>query len=220
MKIAEVQKLVGADEAVLAFLVGDNESFVWAISQDRISWQRLALGETALGEKVVRLRKGLDIIQLQKGAAAGKVELFDLKLAHELYTELLGPVAHALEGKRNVLVVPSGPLTSLPFHLLVTEPPANPITDLKQIPDYSSASWIINRHAITMLPSVSSLKALRELTKRPGGVKPLVGYGDPAFGASSPPADSPAPRKPATPRSSRVYTAYWKGGTIDSGSPG
>lgn len=215
LKIADVQKLVGADEAVLVFLVGDNESFVWAISQERVSWQRLGLGRTRLGEKVVRLRKGLDVIELQKGAVAGNVQLFDLKLAHDLFTELLSPVAHALEGKRNVIVVPSGPLTSLPFHLLITEPPANPITELKQIPDYSSASWIINRHAITMLPSVVSLKALRELTKRPAGSKPLVGYGNPTFDANKVPAEGTSPRKPAMSRSARVYTAYWKGGTID-----
>lgn len=215
LKIAEVQKLAGADQVVLVFLVGDNESFVWAISQDSVSWQRLAVGRTALGEKVARLRKGLDIIQLQKGAAAGKAELFDLKLAHELYIELLGPVAHALEGKRHALVVPSGPLTSLPFHLLVTDPSANPITELKQIPDYSRASWIISRHAITMLPSVVSLKALRELTKRPAGSKPIVGYGDPTFGASKVTGEGTTPRKPAMSRPARVYTGYWKGRTID-----
>ena len=214
LKIAEVQRLVGTDEAVLVFLVGDTESFVWAISQDQFSWQRLALDRATMGEKVVGLRKGLDIIELQKGATAGNVQLFDLKLAHELYAELLGPVAHTLEGKRNVLIVPSGPLTSLPFHLLVTDPP-DPITTLKQIPDYSSVAWIINRHAIAILPSVPSLKALRELGKHPAGDKPLVGYGDPTFGASPPPADGAAPRRPAAPRSIRVYTAYWRGGTID-----
>ena len=214
LKIAEVQKLLGTDEAILAFLIGDKESFVWAISQERFSWQRLPLGRQALGEKVVRLRKGLDIVELQKGATTGKVELFDLKLAHELYAELIGPVAHALEGKRGIFVVPSGPLTSLPFHLLVTDPPAKAIDDLKQIPAYSAASWIINLHAITLLPSVPSLNALRELSKRPSGSKPLVGYGDPAFGVSKRPP-GPAPRKPATTRPGRVYTAFWKGGVID-----
>ena len=214
LKIAEVQKLLGTNEAILAFLIGDKESFVWAISQERFSWQRLPLGRQALGEKVVRLRKGLDIVELQKGATTGKVELFDLKLAHELYAELIGPVAHALEGKRGIFIVPSGPLTSLPFHLLVTDPPAKAIDDLKQMRDYSAASWIINLHAITLLPSVPSLKALRELSKRPSGTKPLVGYGDPAFGVSKRPA-SPAPRKPATTRPGRVYTAFWKGGVID-----
>jgi tetratricopeptide (TPR) repeat protein len=189
LKIGEVQTLLDADEVVLAFLVAGNESFVWAISQERFSWQRLAIGRAVLGEKVARMRRGLDIVELQKKATSGKVDLFDLKLAHELYEQLIGPISHTLDGKRRVLVVPSGPLTSLPFHLLVTDPPARTIDALEHIPEYSGAGWVISRHAFTLLPSVSSLKALRELGKRPAGTKPLIGYGDPAFGLGKPVID-------------------------------
>ena len=47
---------------------------------------------------------------------------FDLARAHELYIGLLGPVEDLIKDK-HLLVVPSGPLTSLPFNVLVTEPP-------------------------------------------------------------------------------------------------
>jgi hypothetical protein len=45
-----------------------------------------------------------------------------LRRAHELYTALLGPIEEVIKDK-HLLVVPSGPLTSLPFHVLVTEAP-------------------------------------------------------------------------------------------------
>ena len=51
-------------------------------------------------------------------------ELFDLGLAHELYETLIGPVEALIKDKRHLIVVPSGALTALPFHLLVTEKPA------------------------------------------------------------------------------------------------
>ena len=51
-------------------------------------------------------------------------ELFDLGLAHELYETLIGPVEALIRDKRHLIVVPSGALTALPFHLLVTEKPA------------------------------------------------------------------------------------------------
>ena len=35
-----------------------------------------------------------------------------------------GPVEALIRSKRHLLIVPSGALTALPFHLLVTEPPA------------------------------------------------------------------------------------------------
>ena len=43
-----------------------------------------------------------------------------------LFTLLLGPAEKAVQGKSKLLVVPTGALTSLPFHLLVTEKPAVP----------------------------------------------------------------------------------------------
>ncbi len=53
--------------------------------------------------------------------------------AHELYTALLGPIDALIKDKRHLLVVPSGSLTSLPFHLLVTEKPAATVPKLTDI---------------------------------------------------------------------------------------
>ena len=52
------------------------------------------------------------------------MQLFDLKLANELYTLLIGPVDALVQDKGHLLVAPSGVLTALPFHLLVTDKPA------------------------------------------------------------------------------------------------
>jgi hypothetical protein len=47
---------------------------------------------------------------------------FDLAVAHELYAALFGQIEDLIKGKQ-LVIVPSGPLTSLPFHVLVTEQP-------------------------------------------------------------------------------------------------
>jgi hypothetical protein len=65
--------------------------------------------------------RGLDVSHLSD--ASGKFGLFDLALANELYARLLGPVEARVKDKRGPLIVPSGALTALPFHLLVTEKP-------------------------------------------------------------------------------------------------
>ena len=44
---------------------------------------------------------------------------FDLVKAHELYRALFDEIADLVKDKR-LLVVPSGPLTKLPFQVLVT----------------------------------------------------------------------------------------------------
>jgi CHAT domain-containing protein len=84
---------------------------------------------------------------------------------------LFGQVEDIIKGK-HLLVVPSGPLTQLPFQVLVTAPPpANG--------DHKSAAWLIRHHALTVLPAVSSLKALRGIARPSAASKPFIGVGNP-----------------------------------------
>jgi CHAT domain-containing protein len=75
---------------------------------------------------------------------------------------------------RQLLIVPSGPLTQLPFQVLVTGKPE----DAKKA-SYANAAWLIRRHAVTVLPSVASLQALRQSAKMSRATKPLIGFGNP-----------------------------------------
>ena len=78
-----------------------------------------------------------------------------------------------------MLVVPSGALTALPFHLLVTEKPAAAIPD--KFDGYREAAWLLKRQAVSVLPSVASLKALRVFARKDQSTKPMIGFGDPLF---------------------------------------
>jgi hypothetical protein len=75
--------------------------------------------------------------------AIGKSGLFDLALANELYGTLLGPVEALVKDKRSLLIVPSGALTALPFHLLVTEKPSAAIPET--LAGDRDAAWLIRR---------------------------------------------------------------------------
>jgi CHAT domain-containing protein/tetratricopeptide (TPR) repeat protein len=213
LSVPDVQNLMEADEAILFFLTGDYGSFVWALSKERIAWRGLPLGRQVLEDKVRRMRKGLDIGKLRLAAFAGKPELFDLGLAHELFSDLIAPVADVVRNKRHLLVVPSGPLTSLPFNLLLTEAPAQPISELTQIPHYRDASWLIKQHAITVLPSVASLQALRQMPMTAENREPFVGFGDPVFGSAV--AQSGKPLQTAAASRARSYSSYWRGGAVN-----
>ena len=54
---------------------------------------------------------------------------FDLARAYELYQALFAPFAEVTKGK-HLIIVPSGPLTSLPFQVLVTEKPDPALTGM------------------------------------------------------------------------------------------
>src|SRR5262245_48810392 len=173
----EIQALL-AEELVLLF-ASDTESYVFALTRKRSEWRAIPIGAKDISEKVTVFRRGLDVEELKRSATAGNPVLFDLGLAHELYVALLGPVEALVKDKRHLLVVPTGALTSLPFGLLVTEKPAAPVPQVKRVAAYRDAAWLIKRQAVTVMPSVASLKALRAFARKDFGTKPLVGFGDP-----------------------------------------
>src|SRR5260370_28761310 len=180
------------------------------------TWKPIALGTAALSEKVAAFRRGLDVEALRQSAEGGKPVLFDLGLANELYVSLIGLVEEVVKDARHVLVVPAGPLTSLPFHLLVTEKPATAIPQLKDIGSYRDAAWLIRRQAVSVLPALASLKALRQVPRRDPGAKPLVGFGDPVFDPAER-AKALAERRAAQTRVAvnRGYGDFWQGASID-----
>jgi CHAT domain-containing protein len=179
----EVQMLLGPDEALVFFLVGANESYVFALTREGFDWRTISLGEKNMAAKVAAFRRGLDVDELTKSVDTRKPELFDLATAHEFYLALLGPVEVLIKDKPQLLVVPSGPLTALPFHLLVTDKPAIAVPQMQSndMAGYRDAAWLVKRHAVTVLPSVANLKALRVFARKGRATKPMIGFGDPVF---------------------------------------
>ena len=191
----------------------------------------------ALATKVAAFRRGLDVARsrevqrtqcmqeadkrgLARAECAGidlsRRELFDLALAHELYEALIGPVEALIKDKRHLIVVPSGALTALPFHLLVTEKPAVAVPQIKALRDlaaYRDAAWLLKRHAMSVLPSVASLKALRVFARKERGARApdrlrrsdLQRRGGEPAGRRSREASLPT----------RSYAEFWKGVDID-----
>jgi CHAT domain-containing protein len=139
----------------------------------------------------------------------GEKELFDLNVAHELYEMLIGPVEQLVKDKRHLIVVPSGPLTALPFHLLVTEKPATAAPG--DLAAYRNAEWLLKRYAVSVLPSVASLKALRVFARKDEAKQPLIGFGDPIFNAEEETKHDAEQRTVAT----RSYSDFWKARDID-----
>jgi CHAT domain-containing protein/Tfp pilus assembly protein PilF len=214
LAVKDIQPLLSADEAMVIYAVVDRQSYVIAITREGADWKEIPLGADTVTQQVAAFRKGLDVGKARD--ASGKSGLFDLALAHELHAALLGPVEALTKGKRNLLVVPSAALTALPFHLLVTEKPPAAIPD--KIEGYRDAAWLLRRQAVSVLPSVISLKSLRAFARRDQSVKPMTGFGDPVF---NPAAEDPADRRAASGKvaarsiATIAYTDFWRGAGVD-----
>ncbi|HEY2246776.1 MAG TPA: CHAT domain-containing tetratricopeptide repeat protein [Bradyrhizobium sp.] len=211
LNVDNVQKLLGPDEALAFFLAGDKESYVFALTHEAFDWRVIPFNRQQLGDKVAAFRRGLDVDALNKSISDGKPVLFNLETAYELYSQLLRPIEATIKDKKNLAVVPSGALTALPFHLLVTDKPPAPLNDGKNAGPYRDAAWLLRRHAVTVLPSVASLRALRSEKRADNGARPFVGFGDPVF------QSTPAPNNSRRLAKTRGYAEYWTRSGIDRG---
>jgi CHAT domain-containing protein len=176
-------------------------STLWVITKTKVSWHRIPMDTRALLDQVTALRCGLDAMLWDDAASKEKCRAalkgsgydgfdgnpvgvlpFDLARSHALYKALLGPAQNLVKGK-HLLIVASGPLTSLPFGVLVTEPPQAP--GPATLDDYRRAAWVGTRQPISVLPSVASLAALRRHARASQAAEPFVGFGDPALEGST-----------------------------------
>jgi CHAT domain-containing protein len=216
LTVKEIQALLSNGEVLLAYATEGNQSYVFAVTRTNFAWKPIGVGTAALAEKVAAFRRGLDVEALQRSAENGKPLLFDLGVANQLYTVLIEPVDDLVKDAHHLLVVPAGPLTALPFHLLVTEKPATAIPQIRDIGSYRAAAWLIKRQAVSVLPALASLKALRQVSRQEPGAKPLAGFADPVFDPAER-AKALAERRAARTRVAvtRGYGEFWQGANID-----
>jgi CHAT domain-containing protein/lipopolysaccharide biosynthesis regulator YciM len=207
LSLVEAQKLIAAGEALVLFHVSDMGNYVWAITPDRIVWRKINLSRAELNDAVQKLRASVEKVEMPERSLA---RAFDLELAHSLYSALLGPVEPVLSSKPHLMVVPSGALTSLPLHLLLTDKPAQKPSVRDWYSAYRSAPWLMRRHAVTVLPSVPSLKVRAASFAAP---QPYLGFGDPLTQGRS---IGPRPRgaQPAT----VTYRRLFREGHVDIAS--
>ena len=221
LALEAVQKLLGADEALILLLVTPKwaqtpeESFVWVVTREKAEWHRAKPGTALLQGEVAALRCGLDralwldaasaercrsltgmgydadeLLAWEAGQPGSTPLPFDLARAHRLYRELLGGVEDLLKrpdgAPRKLIVVPTGALSQLPFQVLVTSLPAgvSAETPLPFAPG-ADVPWLGARHAITMLPAVSSLKALRHDARPSRAARPLIAFANPLLDGDS-----------------------------------
>ncbi|MGO9545556.1 MAG: tetratricopeptide repeat protein [Rhodomicrobium sp.] len=199
LSLVETQALLGDGDALVLFLdlwqIGrvPGETVIFAVTKKEARWASVSLDSGALRDRVVALRCGLDTgawseAVRQKcrditgrepgyypwGDAIAETLPFGAAAAHALYRDLFGGIEDLIAGK-SLLIVPSGALTQLPFEVLVTEEPDE---RLPRFEAFKSAAWLGERQAITVLPSVSSLKALRA-AKASAAPETFVGFGNP-----------------------------------------
>jgi CHAT domain-containing protein len=175
--VDEARAMLRPGETLIATLT-TRRTFVWAVpSNGPVAFAAAPIGAGELERTVATLRKALE----PRATTLGDIPDFDLALAYRLYRMLLEPVRSAWQDARSLLVVAHGPLGQVPLVLLPTRPVTLSAESGVTFANYRQVPWLVRSHAVTMLPSVSSLATLRTIPSGDPSRRSFVGFGDPYF---------------------------------------
>jgi CHAT domain-containing protein/Tfp pilus assembly protein PilF len=182
VSLQTAQKLLKPEEALLLQLTGDTGTFVFLVRQNDVKLAHTDMNKIDLHRYVASLRNGL----------VAHRPPFDTTAAHYLYQNLIRPFEGNLNGIRNIIAVVDGAMQTLPLSVLLASPAAPPesSSNFQQL----DLDFLARHYALSVVPSVSSLEALRSVVKPSKSKEPFVGFGDPDLkgptsGASEIPAD-------------------------------
>jgi CHAT domain-containing protein/tetratricopeptide (TPR) repeat protein len=169
----EIQALLDADTLLLEYVLGEERSFLWAVSASSFEVFELP-GRPRIEDLATRVYRRWSTLDT-KADDGGAAELSRL---------LLGPVAGRL-GTRRLAIVPDGALHYLPFSAL---------------PHPAADGPLLARHEVVTLPSASFLAAQRRaLSARPRAAGALALLADPVFDPRDPRVRGAAARSGSAP---------------------
>jgi CHAT domain-containing protein len=171
--LADAQGALGPGEVMAVVQLGVEKGLVGILTDRSFDAYEIPLNIASAEEAVRALRTPIDGEFLQA---------FDLERGYEAYETIFGPARATVAAADHLIVVPSGPLLSLPFNVLVTEPHEDEIQIVGTDPmsayfDYSDVKWLGARSGITTGVSISSFFLGRQ-TPLSDAPEPFRGFGD------------------------------------------
>lgn len=172
VSVDEVRALLKPGEAMLAYTLAGDTAYLWVVNSDGAQFLPLKAKVAEILAKLAKVRSQMEF------SPEGNAPRVSVEVLHELHQALIAPALPHLSGISHLLIVPDGALQSLPFGMLVASPPPAIATDA----DYRQVDWLARHYAMSVLPAVGSIKALRQFAKADGAKEPFAGFGDPLIG--------------------------------------
>jgi CHAT domain-containing protein/Tfp pilus assembly protein PilF len=194
LDIEGAKRLLRSDEALVSFYTLGDRVQIWLVRAGApVLYHESSVTREWLTNRVQQIRSSL-LPKVLTGTDKALPVAFDVESAADLYHLLFNPVAPQLQGIENLIVVPDEVLLPLPFAALLTQRNGEPFTRLaqlyrlKQTPtaqdlaSYAELPWLAKAFPLTILPSASALKLLRQHPAPPQRQgEAFLGFGDPVL---------------------------------------
>ena len=161
LEVTKATQLVKDDHMLVSYHIGEDKLTTFIIAKGSFYLLESEISKEKLISLVKQIRKFTDPSNL--------FDDYNYDLAHYLFQTLFPFPDSFWEGVNHLILVPTGPLLSLPFATLVTN---------QDNSSYEKANWLIKKVSISYLPSISSLDFFKEKEKREFNAN-FVGIGDP-----------------------------------------
>jgi CHAT domain-containing protein/tetratricopeptide (TPR) repeat protein len=217
------QGLLQSDEAALILMPTEFGTHIMVVTDKNVRWHRSSWDNSKISQAVTRLLwdvganvdvpldKSLEWQEEGEGAYP-----YDFTTAFGLYDQLITPVADDLRDKSHIFIMASGALSSLPLGILVSEVPIGMNGDPAVL---RSAKWFADQHALVTIPSLQSIKFLRDrqTTESDTSDNPFLGFGNPVLAGKATTRGSGNAKSGARANRTGGFTRLFGGQTTRSG---
>lgn len=170
--------LLRRGEALIFWYVSADATYAFAIDRGRATWEKIPVPRPELERSIAALRDSLGVAGPVRGAIAtdrrGRdPDDFRTRSAATYARLFPGTIGTAARGAKTLLLVPSGPLSGLPFAALATSAGRDP-------------RWLGLKKTIALLPSPADLRTLRSRNLSGSDDRlPFAGFGAPILSGAS-----------------------------------
>lgn len=173
MSAHELQKSLDPDEAIIQYTVTRGRTYIFAIDKQRFHTFSVDYPFTEMEKDVDTIVRPLQKVDTQTN--------WDPSVAYKIYSRIFQPIEFILSGKKTAVIVPHGPLTSLPFEILVD---SKTHQSKRFWSPNDRPSFLLEKYAFCYEPSSYLLAWSRKIhkSKRPGWN--LVAFGDALYNDS------------------------------------
>jgi len=193
-RLPSVQQLqrdvVDPDEAILEYMVTRSRTYIFAMDKGRFN-------TFSIDYSLKDMERDIDALMRPLHRADTR-ESWDPSVAYRIYSRVIKPVEHFLAGKKAVVVIPHGPLSTLPFEILVcsAEHAEKRFWSAKERPTY-----LVEKYAFAYAPTASFFSYLRTRKRLSNPGWSLVAFGDAVYSEK-------AAKGELNPGAERLLTAF------------
>jgi hypothetical protein len=147
-------------ETLLSYFIAPDKAYAFIVSQGNLKVKDLKVNEKEINSYVQRY------LQAIKGNNARDM----MKYGSLLYEKLFKPLEKYLKKNREIIIVPSGKLETIPFESLIVS---------KKNPEHPV--YLLEKYRLKYVQSASLLSILRKHYTRKGTSNSFIGFGDPVY---------------------------------------